>query len=255
MYSNKLALAVKVNGKVLREQGEMVALPFGSEYTLLIKNLNSVRAAVSVWIDGKDVLDGSRVIIDANSALDLERSIEGGNLEQGHRFKFIERTSQIENHRGIRVDDGLIRVEFEFEQQKPVDIWPSTTLRGVGGGPVWYTHETHDMRPYTGLPVASYSCNAVPCTNTAAQNISATDAVGITVAGSVSSQSFQNDFTFIGTGVKTALVLRLVGEIDSVPVRAPITVKTKSQCPTCGAKNPAAAKFCAECGTALMIIS
>ena len=252
MYSNKLALAVKVNGKVLREQGEMVALPFGSEYTLLIKNLNSVRAAVSVWIDGKDVLDGSRVIIDANSALDLERSIEGGNLERGHRFKFIERTTQIENHRGIRVDDGLIRVEFEFEQQKPVDIWPSTTLRGAGGGPVWYTYETH----YTvGTPVVSYSCNAVPCSNTTTQSISAADAVGITVAGSVSSQSFQNDFSFIGTGVKSAMVLRLTGVINNVSVQVPVTVKTKPQCPTCGTKNPAAAKFCAECGTALTIIS
>ena len=40
MYNSKLAVAVKHDGKVLREEGENVMLPFGSEYSLFIKNLN-----------------------------------------------------------------------------------------------------------------------------------------------------------------------------------------------------------------------
>ena len=38
MYLQKLAVAVKVNGKVLREVGDTVYIPFGSEYSILIKN-------------------------------------------------------------------------------------------------------------------------------------------------------------------------------------------------------------------------
>ena len=38
MYSNKLIACVKHNGKILREKGENVLLPFGSEYTLYFKN-------------------------------------------------------------------------------------------------------------------------------------------------------------------------------------------------------------------------
>ena len=43
MYNNKLVAAIKSNGKVLREFGEEVYIPFGSEYSILIKNLHSVR--------------------------------------------------------------------------------------------------------------------------------------------------------------------------------------------------------------------
>ena len=43
MYLNKVAVAIKSNGKVLREQGDNVYIPFGSEYSIQVKNLNSVR--------------------------------------------------------------------------------------------------------------------------------------------------------------------------------------------------------------------
>lgn len=120
MYSEKLAFAVKHNGRVLREHGDTVHLPFGSEYSLLIKNKNSLRALVRVEIDGTDVTGGVQLIVPANGSIDLERFIENGNFDRGHKFKFIERTKKIEDGpRGIQVEDGLIRVEFEFERQAP----------------------------------------------------------------------------------------------------------------------------------------
>jgi len=117
MYSNKLAVAVKASGKVLREFGDKVYVPFGSEYTILIKNLNSVRVQVRVTIDGTDATEGTSLVIGANQELELQRFIKNGNLREGNRFKFIERTSKIENGpRGAKVDDGLIRIEYEFEK-------------------------------------------------------------------------------------------------------------------------------------------
>lgn len=127
MYSNKLAIAVKSNGKVLREFGDTVYVPFGTEYTLLIKNLNSVRVQVRVSIDGQNATEGVSLVVQPNSELELERFIKGANMSKGNRFKFIERTASVEQHRGIGVTDGLIRIEYEFEKPyvaPTVTYWP-----------------------------------------------------------------------------------------------------------------------------------
>ena len=139
MYQDRLAVAIKVNGKVLREQGDTVFIPFGSEYSLLIKNMNSVRALVSIEVDGTDATENTRLIVPANDSIELERFIKSGNLEKGQRFKFIERTSKIEEGpRGIKAEDGLIRVEFEFERE-PAKI---STYYYVDPNP-WKTKEVH----------------------------------------------------------------------------------------------------------------
>lgn len=116
VYQNKLVAAIKVNGKVLRENAGTVLLPFGSEYSLYLKNLNSVRVLVSVSIDGKDATDGTQLVIQPNSSIDLERYIRNGNFDRGNRFKFIERSAEVEAHRGIEADDGIIRVEYKTER-------------------------------------------------------------------------------------------------------------------------------------------
>ena len=56
MYGNKLAAAIKVNGKVLREFKDTVYIPFGAEYTILVKNLETKRAIVNIFIDGENVV-------------------------------------------------------------------------------------------------------------------------------------------------------------------------------------------------------
>lgn len=111
MFQQNLVACVKVNGQILRESGDLVTLPFGCEYSILVKNLNSVRAQIGISVDGKDATDGTKLIIAPNSSVELERFIKNGNLQVGNRLKFIERTTEIEGHRGVGSDDGLIRVE------------------------------------------------------------------------------------------------------------------------------------------------
>src|SRR5271157_5608703 len=159
MYSDKLAIAVKVNGKVLREFKDTAFVPFGSEYSLLIKNLNSVRCRVSISIDGKDIADGDSFIINANSSMELERFLKNGNMSKGNRFKFIERTAGVEAHRGgAQVEDGIIRVEFEFEREivpykqyvaepVPFPVWPK---------PYWYGS------PYYGIGISGNAAGGLP---------------------------------------------------------------------------------------------
>lgn len=121
-YSKGFIACVKVNGKVLREDADIVTLPFGAEYSVLLKNLTSVRAQVKVSVDGTDATEGTWLIVPANGELELERYIRNGNFDKGNRFKFIERTGQIEANKGIGASDGLIRVEYKSEVvQKVVD--------------------------------------------------------------------------------------------------------------------------------------
>ena len=97
MYGNKLAAAIKVNGKVLREFKDTVYIPFGSEYAITLRNLHTTRAVVSVYIDGDNMVPGG-LVLNPGQSIDLERSIRNNNLTEGNRFKFIERTEKIETH-------------------------------------------------------------------------------------------------------------------------------------------------------------
>lgn len=119
MYNQKLVASLKANGKILREFKDTVYIPFGSEYSILLKNLNTVRAVVNIFIDGTDVISGG-LVVDPGREIELERSVINGNLNEGNRFKFIERTGAVEEHRGIKLEDGLIRIEFQFEAPRPV---------------------------------------------------------------------------------------------------------------------------------------
>ena len=284
MYQSKMALAVKANKRVLREFEDAVYIPFGMEYSLMIKNLNSVKALVRVWIDGTDVTDGTSLVVGANQSIDLERFIKNGNMDEGNKFKFIERTAGISAHRGNKIDDGLIRVEFEFAVPQPATRylkstqWPNyqpypndDVYRGLVGNAgfgdttTFSSTDTYASGQLGAAPVASGGTmrsrgtstgfvNQVSTQSAEAYSLPVQGEVGITVAGGVSDQKFTAVAWFPTDGVKHVMVLRVLGEVGGEPVMAPVTVKTKPICASCGVTNRATAKFCAECGTGLQIV-
>lgn len=271
MYNQKLVASLKANGKILREFKDTTYIPFGSEYSILIKNLNSVRALVNVFIDGEDMTPGG-LVVNAGQEVYLERSIKNGNLLEGNKFKFIERTSSVENHRGIKLEDGLIRIEFQFE--KP--YVPSTYLNdwyykrecygsGFGnkyGSPqIWgsVTNDSYSVssaaKEYSALRSVNTSSAILNNVNLSASAQSYNE-TGITVPGSKSEQKFVT--THIGQleTEKHTIVLKILGETpDNKMIREPVTVKHKPKCVTCGKQNKATAKFCTECGTHLEIFA
>ena len=120
MFNQKLVASIKSKGKILREFKDTVYVKFGSEYSILLKNLNSVRVIANVYIDGENAVPGG-LVLNAGQTVDLERWIKNGNLTEGNRFKFIERTGSVEQHRGVKLEDGIIRIEYQFEVP-PVSI-------------------------------------------------------------------------------------------------------------------------------------
>lgn len=282
MHKDNLIVAVKANGKILREFKDTTYVPFGTQYSILIKNLESKRALVKVWIDGTDATEGTSLVIDPNSEIELERFIRNGNLKEGNKFKFIEKTTRIEQHRGSKIDDGFIRVEWQFElktEEKHVgtvhhhwnhySTYPYYTLGGSCGSVVG--------NPFPGMMTSSvfndtlgqssvYSNTASASTVNAASAINTTQSTvqsvtrslmndaGITVPGSHSTQEFKPASWFALESIKHVITLKLLGETpEGKKVETPVTVKSKPSCLTCGRTNKATSKFCSECGTSLTI--
>ena len=293
MYQSKLVASLKANGKILREFKDTVYIPFGSEYSFLLKNLHTQRAVVNIFIDGTDVVEGG-VVLDPGREVDLERYIKNGNLTEGNRFKFIERTAAIEDGpRGVKLEDGLIRIEFQYEQPRPVlnlntvfgnnstlQYPPGVRSSEYRGVTDKYTTNTSwmsasgavsQMNVGGALRGVDYSQGeSVKATAAAAINQVAPDAVeyhsgaatmdwndvGITVPGSKSTQKFTHVTMGVMEAEKHSMVIKLLGETpDNKPVLKPVTVERKPKCVTCGKQNKAHAKFCVECGTALEIFA
>jgi len=289
VYSSQFVAVVKCNGKVLRERSDVVTLPFGAEYSLLLKNLSPRKASVNVSIDGQDVLYGNSLIIDPNSETELKGFLDGMTVR--HRFKFIQKTKQIQQHRGDKLDDGIIRIQYAFEEQRVIkrktilhehhkhehhhhhhhrkthwynyDYYPPlfSDSKGVGWDDSGNVYGSSDQ-----LVGSSLTCNSGgrglegEVSNCFYSNVcedslddAPLDDEGITVQGSQTRQDFHYD-TIGKLEPSQVIILRLRGQTSGgTKVSKPVTVKTKFQCPTCGTRSGSRARFCAQCGTNLEI--
>lgn len=252
MYNNKLAIAVKHGGKILREFGEKVYIPFGSEYTLLIKNLNTTKAIINITIDGTNATELG-LIVNPGSEIEFERFLKK-DLNKGNRFKFIERTTSIEKHRGIGIEDGLINVSFQFEKQPEPVLYVKNMIISDGFNTRtnidWI--DVEQKRIISNHPSISTNCtNFNDSPRIKSLNFNET---GITVPGSISEQKFVAATIGMLEYVKHNMVIKLVGQTeDNQPVSIPVTVDIKPKCVTCGRNNKATMKFCGSCGTSLQI--
>lgn len=257
MHKNNFVVSVKSNGKILREKEDKVFLPFGSEYSLLIKNLDSRKAKVRIHIDSQDILNGSSLIAYPNRYFEIEGFLDG--LKARNRFKFIKKTQEISDHRGDRLDDGLIRVEFTFEKEIKTSINYSYN----------YYQPRYGRRGSDYNPITLYSSNNISnnVSSTLSENFCGTATAncedsfnsrniqndeGITVKGSEINQQFQ--YADIGELEETAnvIILSLKGTKNG-NVSIPLTTKTKLICKTCGKSFNSNAKYCSNCGTFLEI--
>lgn len=256
MYKDNLVVAIKHNNKVLRERGNKITLPFGAEYSILVKNLNSMKVSVNLSIDGEDVLDNKSILIEANSNMELDGFMKG--MSAKNRFRFIKKTKQISDHRGNRVDDGLIRIEFAFEKEKPAvtchyhehyDYWPppKRSCPCEPFGPIKYCTGYGHSFTSDGTGDVTYS------------NVSSFNVVdmlpevdeGITVKGEEIDQGFV--YGCIGPLENSqVMVIHLCGEkTNGTVVSESVTVKTRLRCKICGTLSRSHVKFCSNCGTFL----
>jgi len=250
MYCEKFVVCVKVNGKILRENKDIVYLPFGTEYSILLKNLNTRRAKVKIYIDGEDVHPGTSLIIDKNSETELEGFMSGNQVT--HKFKFIEKTEDISNYRGDFPEDGLIRVVYSFEEDFDFS-WGHHHHHHYHYNNFKYSadyntkYNNSGTAPRTWL---SFNCNSQPKNSLLNECTNCSYDAGITVKGSESNQQF-NYASFGLSGEEHVIILHLKGKKKDTIVERPITTKTKITCNICGKRSSSNNKFCPNCGTAL----
>lgn len=279
MYNSKMVAVIKQNGSILREHDnneggnkDCVTIPYGQEYSILIKNLESRRASVDISIDGADVLFGKSLVLEPNSEIEIERFLD--DLDEGNKFKFIKKTQGIVKHRGDKIDDGIVKIDFRYEKQyEEVNTYYRNYYNGwIGGSPFGFPYTV--CKTSNGLNnVRNFSCKAnlnigssvggEELTSSVMSNInqSAMDSFpeikndeGITGRGEISNQKFQRGYIGELEDSKHTIVLRLKGtDKQGISVKTPVTVKTKLQCDCCGKISKFGHKFCPECGNALAI--
>jgi len=273
-YKDQFVAEVKSNGKILRVKDGFVYLPFGSEYSILLKNLNSKRAAIKISIDGQDVLSQHRLILEPLETTELKGFMRGAVATNA--FKFIQKTKQIQDYRGDRVDDGLIRIEFAFEKPLPEPIikevikevhhhhdyhyWPAPKFTYYEG-----PHWIHNSNTYgsagtvrgmaTGQMVNESTITAYNCSigslGVDAPHDTPLKDEGVTVHGSHVHQQF--NYTSIGELEQAEVIIIQLKGMSSggTIVEQPVTVDQKIICQTCGNRVKSIHKFCPNCGTSI----
>lgn len=254
MYKENFITVVKNNNKILREDSGKVLLPFGAEYSILMKNKNSSKVVVDVEVDGKNVLDGHSLIIEPGRSLDLKGFMKGTTVT--NKFKFINKTEQIANYRGDRIDDGLIGVKFRFEKVKDIVQNVSYTYYPYHSTEWWapkcYSYDTSNV-----IGSSFSACNYVNtndcvsglATKAKSRNVNLDE--GITVKGSKVKQDFVIGFVNdLGPTHAINILLRGYNQKGNI-VNLPITTRNKLVCSTCGKKSKSSVKFCSNCGTYL----
>lgn len=249
VYNKKFVAAVKCNGKILREYKDVVYIPFGSEYSILLKNLNSRPALVDVTVDGREVV--SNLIVRSNDSVEVERFFEG-DMISGHALKFIEKNNDIREFRGDRIEDGIVKIAYRFEKQRPWYIYNTTWVgKTTYNDSDWYSYNiNHDnTKLYRSLTSESYAPASYAFNNV---NKSLNED-GITVEGRQSNQQFSHGHIGLLEDETYVIVLQLKGETEkNQPVVDPIRVKDKIRCKYCGKRWRSDMKFCANCGAALI---
>jgi len=283
-YKENFVVAIKNGGKILREKDSAVTLPFGSEFSILLKNLDSRKAVVRINIDGKSIMDGKELVINDNSSVEIERFIREG----GRKFRFIHKTKKIIEYRGDRIDDGFVKVDYRFEKRVDEVItrhyhfhdWDFYYPRGPKYIPcydepiVWrmdYDSNSSGVNVSGGVNTSQVFYNE-SISNAKSFSSQPNIDEGITVEGSKSDQNFIPSYTKELEEQWHTIVIRLKGykntplpeaDPDLVQifrksltsaeyplfVKKPITVKDKLVCPTCGLKSKSNAEYCSRCGT------
>ena len=242
MYNEKMICIIKVNNKELKENEDKVYLPYGCEYSIHFKNLNTQRAVINVEIDSEDILKGKSLIIEANGELTLERFLE--NLDEGRKFRFIEKTKEISNFRGDKAEDGLLKITYKYEK-KIEKIYPQGfQIRSI---------EPLSFGSYGDMAINN-SVNDKPQINSTDLNIQTNNLdKGITVEGSKSTQQFKKGYIGELERNEHIMIFQLFGyqSINGIEPEQETLIKEYKQCPSCGEKYYENEEYCSKDGTYL----
>jgi len=251
MFKKNFVASIKCEGKFLREKDNETFLPFGSEYSIYLKNIESRKALVSIEVDEHDILNGNKLIINGNSAMDLDCFVD--ELNNNRRLKFIEKTEKISKYRGDFAEDGLVIVKWQWEKEKiEIPIFQPLTYTYTHY-PVTYDDSAKPLWNHTEITCCnSISPSGAFCDSELKSLNNCVNTDGITVKGSKSNQQFKyGHINTLEDNVYT-ITLKLNGyKSDGSEIKQGVTTKSNTICSICGISNKSISNYCRECGTYL----
>jgi len=240
-----IAVVTTKEGEVFREHDNEIRMRFGTEYGLRFKNTNDKRAVVYVKIDGNDVLDGTSLVIDPDSTVDLLGFIDTKKNKITNRFKFIEKTDFIREYRSDKIEDGIIEIKFSFEvSSKETDIHHHHHHHYYYNPSYWWNSFYYNPNGYELYNTLN--------TNSVAKFSSTCDTSdGITVKGSSVDVNLGNVIINTCNDVYSMTFVLKGYRDDKSKVKINVTTREKIACNMCGIKNNSKHKFCYNCGNSL----
>lgn len=237
MYKNKFLAIIKKDGSPLRETtNQYVHLPFGSEYSIELRNDHPYRRALAkIYIDGTEVVDGG-MVVEASKTVNVERFVLGGNLSKGKKFKFVA-LDKVPGADPKNSENGIVKIEFWLEDMHIVpDIWLDIP-KYCKTGSISVGNTSRQL--LFDSVVSSYN-SSMYVTEPA---IDYTPAAGVTTEGSDSNQVFTTT-TFGELDNSTYTVI----EIQLRNNELTIATDSKIYCTQCGKKIKPTFSFCPNCG-------
>ena len=232
MYSNKFVVVVIVDGKIQQEtQNGICEIPFGSHYTVRLRNKNSKRAICKLSIDNESVGD---FIIPANSHIDIECPT---HVDRKFRFAALDSEAAYDQGKNAHFEQGhhgLIKAEFALERELyhtvnfPANYYPFTPAYPGFFDTKKYPPIRQTYCLSANDPTATYCCNSVVAPkavygsiNNVSQNINTF--AGVTVEGDKSNQSFtsvyfEHDYNWSTLTIKLRGYNPSVAGTQSLPI-------------------------------------
>lgn len=244
MYLKDFVVTLEVKGQTCREVkneqgGNLIYIPFGSDYSLQFRNMRNVRALVEVKIDGAEVTAGG-LVIGANSSSSLTGKIDGDSTK--NQFRFIRKTERIKNVRGDKPMDSVVEVKVTFEEDvtELLRAWQyGGYARPVKSARISWQNDQSSLLRSCSLGQVGFNCSTGP-------------EGGLTVPGTPTNVNYSTT-SFRRSSDVTSVSFFLTGtNPESLPIAQPVVTRSERICPTCRFRNPNTDRWCGDCGTCLV---
>jgi len=265
MYSQKFVLSIIHDGHPVKESGNnsnrQVAIPFGSEYKIRLKNKNERSCTARITIDDTPVSRFGDIIVNSGGTVDLERFITG-SMQNGKKFKFVS-LDHPDVDDPTKSENGIIRVEFRLAiASNGIRITPTPIKNPLNDGlnNTWWYYETgHPFVPWEGntgdkcapFTYTSYtytssmnskSSKGIGGTSLRNSSCNMVSEPGATIEGGKSNQSFSYADLTVESFPTAVLSLKLMG------INKEVAHITSRYCTNCGVEARKNDKFCGNCG-------
>jgi hypothetical protein len=113
MFKEKIAIAIKSKiNKPLPELNNKFQIPNNSTFSIYLKNMNEETAYINVYVNNKKVTS-TRIELKTKESIDIHKY-----QDSMHSFKFIVKDLDLQMNRENQPEDGLIRIEVDFEKKE-----------------------------------------------------------------------------------------------------------------------------------------